>query len=330
MLTFLVRRLAYMVPTTIAISIVAFAIIQAPPGDYLATMVARLEAEGEQVDRSQLDALEERYGLDQPFYVQYWRWISGIVFRLDFGQSFEWNRPVADLIAEALPLTVVLSVTTLLLTWLIAFPVGLYSAVRQYSFGDYFATMISFLGLAIPNFMIALALMYLMYTTFGTSVTGLFSPEYQDASWNLGKVLDLLGHLWIPVLILGAAGTAGLIRVLRANLLDELKKPYVVAGRARGMSERRLLLKYPVRVALNPFISTIGWTLPALISGEVIVASILSLPTTGPLLLNALRSQDMYLAGSLILIVSVLTVIGTVISDILLAWLDPRVRLGYS
>lgn len=330
MLTFLLRRLLYMVPTLFAISLVSFAIIQAPPGDYLSTMVARMQAEGERVDRSQLEALEARYGLDQPFHVQYWRWISGILFRLDFGQSFEWNRPVSELISEALPLTIVLSVTTLLLTWIIAFPIGLYSAVKQYSIGDYIATTVGFLGLAIPNFMIALGLMYLMHTVFGASVTGLFSPEYRDAAWNLGKVLDLIGHLWIPVLILGTAGTAGLIRVLRANLLDELQKPYVVAARARGMRERRLVVKYPVRVAMNPFVSTVGWILPALISGEVIVASILSLPTTGPLLLNALRSQDMYLAGSIILIVSVLTVIGTMLSDVLLGWLDPRVRLGYS
>nr|WP_246211394.1 ABC transporter permease [Phytoactinopolyspora alkaliphila] len=328
-MTFIGRRVLYMIPTLFAISVVAFAIIQAPPGDYLSTLVAKLQAEGEQVSRDELQALEARYGLDEPFHGQYWKWISGIMFRADFGQSFQWNRPVTDLIAEALPLTIVLSVTTLLVTWLIAFPIGLYSAVRQYSVADYVATTVGFLGLAIPNFMIALGLMYFMHSAFGMSVTGLFSPEYRDAPWNLGKLLDLAGHLWVPVLILGTAGTAGLIRVLRANLLDELKKPYVVAARARGMGERRLVVKYPVRVAMNPFISTVGWVLPALISGEVIVASILSLPTTGPLLLNALRSQDMYLAGSIILIVSVLTVIGTLLSDVLLAWLDPRVRLGY-
>jgi peptide/nickel transport system permease protein len=318
-----------MVPVLFAISIVAFVIIQLPPGDYLTTLVSQLQAQGDTVDQAQLAQLSARYGLDDPVFVQYLKWITNILFHGDFGTSFAWNKPVSSLLAERLPLTIVLAVTTLLFTWVVAFPIGVYSAVRQYSAGDYVATTLGFLGLAIPEFLIALVLMWIGLNYFGQSVGGLFSPEWQDEPWNLGKMIDLLGHLWVPVVVLGMAGTAGLIRVLRANLLDELHKPYVIAARARGMPERRLKVKYPLRVALNPFVSTVGWVLPGLVSGEVIVAQVLSLPTTGPLLLDSLKSQDMYLAGSVILIVSVLTVIGTLISDIALAWLDPRVRLRY-
>jgi peptide/nickel transport system permease protein len=318
-----------MVPVLFAISIVAFVIIQLPPGDYLTTLVSQLQAQGDTVDQAQLAQLSARYGLDDPVFVQYLKWITNILFHGDFGTSFAWNKPVSSLLAERLPLTIVLAVTTLLFTWVVAFPIGVYSAVRQYSAGDYVATTLGFLGLAIPEFLIALVLMWIGLNYFGQSVGGLFSPEWQDEPWNLGKMIDLLGHLWVPVVVLGMAGTAGLIRVLRANLLDELHKPYVIAARARGMPERRLTVKYPLRVALNPFVSTVGWVLPGLVSGEVIVAQVLSLPTTGPLLLDSLKSQDMYLAGSVILIVSVLTVIGTLISDIALAWLDPRVRLRY-
>lgn len=325
---YILRRLLYMVPTLFLISVVSFAIIQLPPGDYLTTVVSKLAAQGQSLDSAQITALQARYGLGDSVVVQYWKWISGIVLHGDFGQSFQWNRPVSGLLAQRLPLTITLAVVTLLVTWAIAFPVGVYSAVRQYSVGDYVATTFGLLGLATPNFLIALLLLYVSYRYFGQEVGGLFSSQYADAAWNLGKVLDLLGHVWVPIVVLGTAGTAGLIRILRANLLDELRKPYVVAARARGVPERRLLLRYPVRVAMNPFISTIGWILPALVSGEVIVAQVLSLPTTGPLLLGALTSQDMYLAGSIILIISTLTVIGTLISDVLLAWLDPRVRNG--
>jgi peptide/nickel transport system permease protein len=285
-----------------------------------------MAATGETVDRAQLVALEQRYGLGQPIYVQYWKWISGILLRGDFGQSFEWNQPVNTLIWGRLALTFVLSLSTLLLTWLIAFPIGIYSAVRQYSLGDYVFTVIGYIGLAIPNFLLALVLMYIAFKYFNQSVGGLFSPEYVDAPWSVGKFVDMMNHMWIPVVIIGTAGTAGLIRIMRANLLDELHKPYVVTARAKGMPERRLLLKYPVRVALNPFVSTVGWTLPVLVSGAAIVSIVLSLPTAGPLLLRALMSQDMYLAGSFIMLLSTLTVIGTLISDILLAWLDPRIR----
>jgi peptide/nickel transport system permease protein len=326
MLQFIIRRILYMIPTLFLISIVSFIIIQLPPGDYLTSLVATMASTGETVDRAALVALEQRYGLGQPVYVQYWKWISGIVLRGDFGQSFEWNQPVSALLWGRLALTFVLSLATLLFTWVVAFPIGIYSVVRQYSLGDYVTTVIGYVGLAIPNFLLALVMMYVSFKYFNQSVGGLFSPEYQDAPWSLAKVIDMLAHLWIPVVIIGTAGTAGLIRIMRANLLDELHKPYVVTARAKGLSEYKLLLKYPVRVALNPFVSTLGWTLPTLVSGAAIISIVLSLPTTGPLLLRALMSQDMYLAGSFILMLSTLTVVGTLISDILLAWLDPRIR----
>lgn len=330
MLKFVLRRILLMIPTLFAISVVSFIIIQLPPGDFLTTLVGRLSEEGGTLDQAQLAALQDRYGLGDSVFVQYQKWMSGILLHGDFGTSFERNRPVADLLAEHLPYTIMLSLFTLAFTWIVAFPIGLYSAVKQYSIGDYIATVIGFLGLAIPNFMLALVLMWVSFSVFDQSVGGLFSPEFQESAWNLGKLMDLFGHLWIPMLVLGTAGTAGLIRILRANMLDELRKPYVVAARARGVPPRKLILKYPLRTALNPFVSTVGWVLPGLVSGEVIVSKILNLPTTGPLLLNSLTSQDMYLAGSIIMLVSVLTVIGTLCSDILLAWLDPRVRNRYS
>lgn len=326
MFAYVIRRLLYMIPTLIAISLVSFFIIQLPPGDYLSTMVAELAQQGDRVDSNRLRALEERYGLGEPVYVQYWKWITGIVLRGDFGHSFEWNRPVASLIWQRLALTFVLSFSTLLFIWAVAFPTGIYSAVRKYSVGDYLATFVGFIGLAIPNFLLALVLMYVSFRYFNQSVGGLFSPQYIEAPWSWAKVADLLAHLWIPMVVLGTAGTAGLIRIMRANLLDELHKPYVTTARAKGLSEGRLLLKYPVRVALNPFVSTVGWVLPELVSGAAIVSIVLSLPTTGPLLLRALKSQDMYLAGGFIMMLSVLTVVGTLLSDLLLAWLDPRIR----
>ncbi len=326
MLQFIIRRILLMIPTLFIISIISFVIIQLPPGDYLTSVVASMTATGETIDDSALAAMEQRYGLGQPMYVQYWKWISGILLRGDFGQSFEWNQPVSELVWGRLGLTFTISLVSLLFTWVVAFPVGIYSAVRQYSIGDYIATIIGYIGLAIPNFLLALVLMYVAFKYFNQSVGGLFSPEYADAPFSLGKMLDLLQHLWIPVVIIGTAGTAGLIRIMRANLLDELYKPYVVTARAKGMTENDLLIKYPVRVALNPFVSTVGWTLPTLVSGAAIVSIVLGLPTTGPLLLRALLSQDMYLAGSFIMLLSILTVIGTLVSDILLAWLDPRIR----
>jgi peptide/nickel transport system permease protein len=312
MLRYIGRRCLYMVPTLFAISVVAFLIIQLPPGDYLTTYISRLENEGQQVDPAVLEGLRERYGLGDPIYVQYLKWISNILLYGDFGHSFEYGRSVSSLIVDRLPWSIGLTLFALGFVWLVAFPIGVYSAVKQYSIGDYLATGIGFLGLATPNFMLALVLMYFAYVTFGAT-TGGVSPV----------------TVGVAIVVLGTAGTAGTIRVLRANLLDELRKPYVVAGRARGMGEKRLIVKYPVRTALNPFVSTIGWVLPGLIGGELIVSTVLSLPTTGPLLYGALRSQDMYLAGSIVLISAVLTVIGTLLSDILLAWLDPRVRLGF-
>jgi peptide/nickel transport system permease protein len=324
--TFIIRRLLYMIPTLFAVSVVTFIIIQLPPGDYLSTLMADWAAQGGAVESGTLDALRTRYGLDQPIWVQYWKWISGILLRGDFGISFELNKPVTEVIWGRLGYTFLISICTLLFIWMLAVPIGIYSAVRQYSLGDYAATFFGFIGLAIPNFLLALVLMYLTVAVFGRSVGGLFSPEMVDEPWGLSKFLDLLAHIWLPVLVVGAAGLASLIRILRANLLDELYKPYVVTARAKGLSEFRLLLRYPVRVALNPLISTLGWILPALVSGEIIVSVVLSLPTSGPMLLRSLTSQDMYLAGSLILMVSALTMVGTLLSDILLAIVDPRIR----
>ncbi len=326
MLAFLIRRIGYMLVTLVLVSILTFFIIQLPPGDYLSSMVAGMSAEGVQVNQAFVDGMRERYGLGEPIYVQYWKWISNIVFYGDFGQSFEWSRPVSTLIYERMGLTLVLSISTLLFIWAIAFPIGIYSAVRKNSPGAHLATFIGFIGLAIPNFLIALIFMYISFRYLGQTVGGLFSPEYENADWSLAKVGDLISHLWIPVIVLGMAGTASLIRIMRANLLDELNKPYVVTQRAMGHPEHVLLMKYPVRVALNPFVSTVGWILPGLVSGATITAIVLNLPTSGPMLLRSLLTQDMYLAGSFILLLSTLTVIGTLISDALLAWLDPRIR----
>jgi len=326
MLMFALRRLTTMLVMMVLISIAAFVIIQLPPGDFLTTLAAGLERGGE-VEAQQLEFLRQRFGLDQPIYVQYWRWISGIVFHGDFGYSFMWKRPVAELIWDQLGFTLILSISTLLFSWAISFPIGVYSAVRQYSAADYFFTFIGFIGLAVPNFLLALVLMYIGFSYFGQSVGGLFSPEYQNEPWSWGKLYDLFAHLWIPIIVIGASKTAELIRIMRANLLDELNKPYVTTARAKGMPEVRMLIKYPIRLALNPFVSTVGWVLPSLISGAVIASVVLNLPTVGPLLLNALQSQDMYLAGSFILMLSMLTLVGTLVSDILLAWLDPRIRL---
>lgn len=325
MLGFICRRVLYMIPTVILVSIVTFLIIQLPPGDYLDTLAAELSDSGG-LDSGTMAALREQYGLGQPIHVQYWKWITGIVFEGDFGLSFEKNLPVSDLIWDRLGWTFGISLLTLLFIWITALPIGIYSAVRKYSVGDYLATFFGSIGLAVPNFLLALVMMYVAFKYFGQSVGGLVSPEYIGVAWSWDKFIDLLKHIWMPIVVVGTSGAAALIRIMRANLLDELYRPYVVTARAKGMSEFQLLLKYPVRVALNPFISTIGWILPTLVSGEIIVAVVMNLPTTGPMLLRALLVQDMYLAGSLILIVSLLTVLGTLISDLLLAWIDPRIR----
>ena len=301
--------------------------IQLPPGDYVTTYIATLAASNEVVDQNTAADLRNRFGLDQPMVVQYWKWISNIALRGDFGLSFEWQQPVGDLIWERMALTLLLTLSALLLTWGIALPVGVFSAVKKYSVADYIVTGLSFLGLAIPSFLLALVLMYVAAVEFGQNVGGLFSEEYLTAPWSINKVIDLLQHLWIPVVILAVSGTASLIRVMRANMLDELHKPYVTTARAKGLSEFTLLVKYPLRLALNPFISTIAWLLPNLVSGSIIVAIVLSLPTAGPLLLQSLMSQDMYLAGAFILLICALTVLGSLVSDILLALVDPRIRL---
>ncbi len=315
-----------MVPTLFVISVLVFVIIQLPQGDYLSTLVSELQAQGENVDQEKLDFLRERYGLDRPVVEQYALWLQGML-QGDFGYSFEHNQPVVDVVGDQVFLSIIIAFTTIVFTWIVAFPIGVYSATHQYSTGDHVLTFIGFLGLATPNFLLALILMYLANVFFGTSIGGLMDPQYLDQSWSWGKAVSILEHLWVPVIVIGTAGTATLIRKLRANLLDELQKPYVNTARSKGLSETRLLLKYPLRVALNPFIADIGNLLPQLLSSAAIVSVVLSLPTTGPLLLRALQSQDMYLAGFLLLCLSLLTVIGMFLSDLALAALDPRIRL---
>lgn len=314
-----------MVIVLLGASVIAFIIIQLPPGDYLSSYILELQAQGAQVSEADIAALRKRYNLDLPGYLQYFKWMNGL-FHGNLGRSFQYNKPVSELIGERLVLTVIISLFTLIFTYAVAIPVGIYSAVHQYSVGDYAFTVVGFAGLAIPNFLFALVLMFLFYRYFGLSIGGLFSPDYQLTGWSIGKFIDMLKHLPVPIIVIGTAGTAGLIRVMRGCLLDELKKQYVITARAKGVSERTLLFKYPVRVAINPIISTIGWLLPATISGGTITAIVLDLPTTGPLLYEALMNQDMYVAGSFIMFLTFLTVIGTFISDVLLAWIDPRIR----
>lgn len=328
MLRYIIKRLIYMIPTLFGMSLIAFFIIQLPPGDYLTSMIARLSDSGENVDPQTVARLREVYGFDDPVYIQYWKWISGILLRGDFGYSFEWNRPVSELIWDRMGSTLAISIASLIFVWAVSLPIGIFSAVRRHSFGDHFFTLLGFMGLAIPNFILALTLMYVSFSVFGQSVGGLYSPEFSNAPWSFAKFMDLLAHLWIPVVVIGTSGTAALIRILRANLTDELSKPYVITAKAKGLPEYKVVLKYPVRIALNPFVSAIGWVLPNLISGVTITAIVLNLPTAGPLLLRSLVSQDMYLAGSFILLMGVLTLIGMLISDILLALLDPRIRFS--
>ena len=326
MVAFILRRALLAIPTLIFISFIAFIIIQLPPGDYVTAYVAELRRIGDYVSPAQEAAMREQLGLNDPILVQYWRWITAIVFRGDFGYSLDWNAPVSTLIWDRLGLTLAISSVSLVITWLIAIPVGVYSATRQYSVLDYVFTVFGFLGKGTPDFLLALVLMWISFVHLQLDVGGLFSPEFQNAPWSLDKLVNLFQHLWIPLVVLATGGAAGLIRVMRANMLDELGKPYVETAYAQGLSEGKVVWNYPVRVALNPFISTVGWALPALFSGDIITAVVLNLPTTGPLLLQALKMQDMYLGGSFILILSVFTVIGTLISDILLAWFDPRIR----
>ncbi len=327
MLGYILRRILMMIPTLFIISILSFVIIQLPPGDFLTTYAAQLSEMGDAMDQQALEALAERYGLGQPVYVQYYKWMSGIILRGDWGQSMEWHKPVKELIWDRLGLTVILSLISLLVSWFVAIPVGVYSATHQYSIPDYIMSIISFVGAGTPGFMIALVIMWLAMTKLGLNVGGLFSQEYMLAPWSWAKILDMIKHIWIPVLVIALGSTAQSVRTTRANLLDELNKPYVETARAKGLSEGKLIWKYPVRVAMNPFFSTVGWSMATLISGQTLIAVVLSLQTTGPMMLRALMSQDMYLAGSFLLLLSLLTVIGTLLSDILLAVVDPRIRL---
>lgn len=327
MARFIFRRLLGMIPFIILVSITVFMLIKLTPGDFVSNYAAALAAAGETVDDAMLDSMRARYGLDQSWIVQYWDWISGVLVG-DFGYSFQWQQPVSTLIGERMALTLILSVATLLFTWAVALPIGVYSAVRRYSIGDYFFTFLGFIGLAVPGFLLALVLMYVGVSVFHSDVGGLFSSQYADAPWSWGRVADLASHLWIPVVILGTSGAASLIRIMRANLLDQLNQPYVDTARAKGLSEFTLLVRYPIRIALNPFVSTLGWVLPNLVSGAVIISVVLNLPTAGPLLLQALLGQDQYLAGAFLLLLCSLTVVGTLVSDILLALLDPRIRVS--
>ena len=327
MFRYFVQRLLVMIPTLIVISIAIFVIIQAPPGDWIETYIAQLESQGEAVDPAKIEFLRKTYGLDLPFYMQYLKWAGGLV-QGDLGFSFEHSLPVNEVVGDRLWLTVVVSLASIVFVWVISFPIAVYSAVRQYSIGDYLFTFLGYIGLATPSFLLALILLYLAKEYFDISIGGLMDPQYMNAPWSWDKFQSILSHLWIPVLVIGLPGTAGMIRRLRANLLDELNKQYVTTGRAKGLPPGRLLVKYPLRISLNPFIADIGSLLPELISGSVIVSVVMALPLTGPMLLDSLRSQDMYLAGSFLMFMAFLTVIGVFISDIMLALLDPRIRLG--
>ncbi len=326
MLAYLAQRFLLAILTVWAVSVLSFFIIQLPAGDYVDAYIALQRETGTLVSRQEAENLRTQYGLDQPVYVQYAKWVA-LILQGNFGMSMEWRRPVLEVIGDRLALTIVVSVVALLFTWAVALPIGIYSAVRQYSFGDYIFTFVGFFGLATPSFLLALVVLYLAFSLFGANIGGLFSSEFKLASWSLAKVWDLLKHLPVPALILALSATAQLIRVMRANLLDEVRKPYVVTARARGLPERRVILKYPVRVALNPFASTLGYLFPHIVSGSIIVSVVLSLPTMGPVLLRSLQSQDMFLAGTIVLLIGVMTVVGTFISDLVLLLIDPRIRL---
>jgi peptide/nickel transport system permease protein len=328
MWTFILRRFIYAVVAVLVISMISFAVIQLPPGDYITDMINRTRQQSGATDPAVEQRLREAYGFDEPMYVQYVRWMSNIIFKGEFGYSFYLKRDAGEIIAERMPMTVAMVLGSFLLTWAIALPLGIYAAVYKYSIFDYGASFIGFFGLAVPSFVLAIVLLYFTYQAFGRATIGLLSPEFVDAPWSVPKVIDLLKHLWVPALLAAVTGIGALTQTMRANLLDELNKPYVNTARSKGLSEGRLLWKYPVRHALNPFVSTIGWLLPALISGNVIISIVLNLPTAGSQLYAALLQQDLYVAAGFILVLSALTVIGTFVSDLLLAWLDPRIRLA--
>lgn len=326
MFQYLIHRILVMIPTLLVISALVFVIIQLPEGDYLESYIAELESQGESVNKDKIRFLREQYGLDEPLWEQYFIWVFGLL-QGDLGYSFEFGLPVSEVVGDRLFLTFLISFATIIFTWVVSFPIGVYSATHQYSVGDHALTFIGFLGLATPNFLLALVLLYIANVYFGTSIGGLVDQEYISEPMSWGKFVSVLEHLWIPVVVIGTSGTAGMIRRLRANLLDELQKQYVITGRAKGLPSFRLLVKYPLRMSLNPFIADIGNLLPQVVSGAAIVSVVLSLPTTGPMLLDALRSQDMYLAGSFLMFLSLLTVVGMFLSDLALAVLDPRIRL---
>ncbi|WP_422369337.1 ABC transporter permease [Pelagibius sp.] len=329
MLSYFARRLLVMIPTLLVISLVVFFIIQLPPGDFLETHIAELLAQGETVDSDRIAFLREQYGLDKPVIEQYWGWLIGLL-QGDLGYSFEFELPVSEVIGNRFWFTVLLAVATTIFTYVLSFPIGIYSAVRQYSVGDYAATLVGYFGLAMPNFLFALVLLYYANVWFDLSIGGLMDPRFVDAPWTFEKVLSVINHLWIPMLVIGTSGTAAMIRRLRANMLDELQKQYVVTARAKGLSPTKIILKYPLRLALNPFIADIGMLLPAIVSGAALVSIVMDLPTNGPLMLRALQSQDMFLAGAFLMFEATLVVIGVFLSDVLLAMLDPRIRLGGS
>lgn len=327
MLKYIIRRLIIMVPLVLLTSMVVFFVIQLPPGDYVTTYIATLQEEGEAVNQALIDQLREDYGLDQPVYVQYYKWMKNILTKGDFGYSFSYNKPVIDVIGERMATTLLISSLTLLFTYAVAIPIGIYSALKQYSIGDYIATVIGFLGMATPNFLLAILLMFASFKIFGDPMLGIMSPEFIGAPMSWLKFVDVLKHLVIPVIVIGTGGTCGLIRVMRGQMLDELDQHYVLTARSKGLEEKKIRVKYIVRAALNPIASSIGWTLTKIFTGSTITAIVLNLPTQGPVMYSALRSQDMYLAGSWLFMMSILTVIGTLISDVILAWLDPRIRL---
>ena len=327
MMRYVIRRLIILVPILFVLSIISFVLIQLPPGSYVDTYIAGLKLQGFEVGEAEIQNLKQRYGLDEPVYVQYYKWMRNLL-QGDLGRSFHDNRANIDLVLERLPISVIISLLAMIFVYAAAVPIGIFSAIHQYSKLDYLFTSFGFFGLAVPNFLFALVLMWVVFATTGFAITGLFSREFLYAPWSLARLADMLKHIWVALIVIGTAGTAGLIRVLRGTLLDELGKQYVITARAKGLEERKLLFKYPVRMAINPVISTIGWMLPAIFSGEAITAIVLNIRSIGPLLLNAILTQDMYLAGSIIMILSTLTVIGTLISDILLAWLDPRIHYG--
>lgn len=326
MLSFIIRRTIYAIIAMWAVSVISFVIINLPAGDFVTTYIATQAATGNVILADEAENLRDVYGLNDPIYVQYVKWITRIV-RGELGFSFEFNAPVRQVIEQNLANTLLLALGSVVFIWVVGIPIGIYSAVKQYSPGDYVATFLGFLGLGIPDFLIALVVAYLVFDHFGILLTGLYSAEYLTAPWSFGKALDLAQHLVLPVIILGTAGTASLIRIMRANLLDELKKPYVTTARAKGVTEWQLIMKYPVRYALNPVLSLTAYILPFLISGSVVLSYVLDLPTVGRDFLRALTAQDIYLSGAIILGTGWLTIIGTFFSDLLLAWVDPRIRL---